>query len=244
MKYAVLSDIHANLEALTIVLNDIDANRVDKIACLGDIVGYGANPNECCELIFQRVSYHIIGNHDRAGIDLNESRYFNPYAKEAAQWTHHTLEQKHKDHFLTLQDIEVVNNDFVIVHGAITHANDYILSNNQADENFQLLKEHYPDIQLCFYGHSHIKCIWGSEKKFTGDPFSYELAEQDQQYLINPGSVGQPRDGDPKASYIIYDTELKKITYRLLEYDFEKTMTAIIAAGLPAYLAQRLEHGH
>lgn len=247
MKYAILSDIHSNLEALTTVLADVDKQFVDQIVCLGDVIGYGANPNECCELLLERNPHIIKGNHEHAAINLQIAQYFNITAKEAAIWTYHTLKEKYKNVIHSLTDIKQVDNDFVMVHGALTHRNDYIFDEEHAEENLKLFKTQFPEVNICFYGHSHMKEIWGPlkstpTKDVPPSKLSFHLQKKDH-YLINPGSVGQPRDGDPKASYLIFDTELMKVTYHLLKYDIEKTKNKILSAGLPATLARRLDIG-
>lgn len=241
MKYAVFSDIHANLEALEVVMSHIENQAVDKYICLGDIVGYGANPNECCDLVLSKGSHCILGNHDKAAIDSSESRFFNSYALESAVWTSKKLDQKFKDFFLKLEDESLVKDLFLIVHGAITNRNDYIVSEYDFQRNVELLQNKYPDIYLCFFGHSHVKKVWGTKpEKKTETQY---LLSKKEYYLINPGSVGQPRDKDPRASYIIFDTESYSVEYFYLDYDIEAAQKKIIDAGLPQFLSERLEHG-
>ncbi|MDH4127614.1 MAG: metallophosphatase family protein [Spirochaetota bacterium] len=247
MKYAIISDIHSNLEAFKSVLEDIDKQKADRIICLGDVIGYATNPNECCELLFERTPIVIKGNHDYAGCDLKEIEYFNIYAQESARWTYNNLSEKNRKILSSLKDFEIVDNNFLVLHGALTHRNNYIINLNDAEENFAILKRNYPHYKICFYGHTHSKQIWGPIEgtpatRFTPPIQSFQLLKKDF-YLINPGSVGQPRDRDPRASYLIFDSETMKITYNLLEYDVETTKRKILSARLPSYLANRLDSG-
>ncbi len=242
MKYAVLSDIHGNLEALNSVLEEVDRQKIDQIICCGDIIGYGANPNECCRLLFERNPISILGNHDQAGFDLEEAKYFNIYAQESAQWTYNTLEDSYREILRALPHKRLVGWDFLLVHGALTHRNDYILADQQAIENKEVLQEKYPHIRLCFYGHSHLKKIWGPVEGSLAARLNFRLL-QDEYYLINPGSIGQPRDGDPRASFLTFERETMEIKYYLVDYDIEKAQKKIHEAGLPPYLADRLARG-
>ncbi len=240
MKCIILSDIHSNLEALQEVIKKVDSIGYDKIICLGDVVGYGPFPNQCCQLLFERNPLLIIGNHDRAAINIEESRWFNRYAEQAAIWTYKNLNQRYKDLLNNLKPIKVINYldglNFVMVHGAISHADDYILSKDKAHYNITLLKSNFSDIHICFYGHTHIKKVWGFD---NNNDYNFKI-DIKNYYLINPGSVGQPRDRDTKASFIMFDTLSGEIKYHLVEYDIEKTVYAIKEAGLPSYLAERL----
>lgn len=242
MLYAVISDIHANLEALEVVLDHIRKQNINNILCLGDIVGYGASPNECCELLLELNPKIIMGNHDRAAFDLEEAKYFNTYARNAAIWTNEALDDKYKNILRNLDEQMLVDNNLLLVHGAIDDRNGYILEKYQADKNITLLKENYPHINICFFGHSHMRQIWGPVE---GTPFTtthFHLSNEDS-YLINPGSVGQPRDGDNSASYATYDTESMELNYHYFAYDIEKARNKILNAGLPSYLADRLLRG-
>ncbi len=244
MKYGILSDIHANLEALTVVLNHIDSQSIDQILCLGDVVGYGANPNECCQLLLERNPLLILGNHEHASIDLSESYLFSMHARESARWTYDYLDEEYKIIFRQLKDYRVLDDQSILmVHGSLTDRNGYIITSSQAEEQINIIKKTYPECLFTFFGHSHIKKIWGIAEVSEKIPNEYYLRENDY-YLINPGSVGQPRDGDPRASYIIFDSDLNKITYNALEYDIITTQQKIISAGLPPYLSRRLERGN
>lgn len=242
MRYAIFSDIHANLEALEVVMNHMNGISIDHYICLGDIIGYGANPNECCELVLSVNPHCILGNHDKAAIDSDERNFFNSYARESSVWTSKILDKKYKDFFFDMKDEKIVDNLFLMVHGAVTGRNDYIISQYDAKNNVEKLKEKHPLIYLCFFGHSHFKKIWGYLNDEKSSDNTQQL-EKKEYYLINPGSVGQPRDKDPRASYIIFDSDQYQVEYYYLEYDIKKAQKKILEAGLPHYLAERLENG-
>lgn len=239
MRYAIISDIHANLEAFTTVLKHIEGAEIDKIICLGDIVGYGANPSECIALVRERGMATIAGNHDFACIGKTNINYFNTYAKEATLWTRKvtTIDDKEWLNSLPLVDY---HDNFTVVHGTLYSPElfDYIQTTYDAYLSLQLLEN-----QVCFLGHSHVPITF-----FQGEMISYTLnlevpLEDDIKALVNVGSVGQPRDDNPKASFAIYDTDQKKISIVRLEYDIEKASTKIKRAGLPGPLAERLKFG-
>jgi len=242
MQYAVISDVHANLEALTTVLQEIDKQHVDEIVSLGDIVGYGANPNECFNLLLERNVALICGNHDIAAIDSNESHAFNEIAKKAAQWTYTHLSQQYKEIIATLPHEKQIETYFLMVHGALTDRNDYITEYKQAKASLDILKEKF-DVRLCFFGHTHRKRVWGPIIHSKTENKTVLPLNQDGYHLINPGSVGQPRDGDNRASFLIFDAKTWQIQYFLLEYDIEQAQEKIISSGLPKLCAKRLSLG-
>lgn len=224
MKYAVISDIHANLEAFLSVLSDIDALRPDSVVCLGDIVGYGADPNACVDIIRERNMPSVMGNHDAAASGVTEPYNFNPAAREAALWTRNELSKKNRD-FLAALPESIETEHFLAVHGAISDTDKYILDYGDAEPEFYLMGPH----RLCFFGHTHV-------------PARHKSPSGPERFLVNPGSVGQPRDGNPRAAFLIYDTDTG-IEFRRAEYDIASAQEKIIESGLDKRLAERLSDG-
>jgi len=243
MHIAVISDIHSNLEALHAVLEDLKDRNIQKIFCLGDLVGYGASPNECIQLVLENKMDCLAGNHDRAAVSLKKIEFFNSYAKDAALWTNSTLTEENKEILKNLPT-SIIGEQAVFVHGAISGKDDYILNTANGIENIKLLKQQYPEHNICFFGHTHIKNIFFEDEGFL--PVSYTTPvtlKPDYCYLINPGSVGQPRDGNPDASYLIFDEENTTVQHVVVPYDIKLAQKKIIDAGLPPFLASRLEMG-
>ncbi len=241
MKYGLISDIHGNLEALTAVLEELDRQDVDEILCLGDVIGYGPNPEECLELVRRRASVILAGNHDHAALGLLDTSYFNPYARRAVEWTaHHISEAAQK--FLRERPLMREFDHFTIVHATPLQPEmwNYVLSVEDALENFP----HFHG-QACFIGHSHVPVIIAQDNDGGVRVLKQEELkfQQSERYIINIGSVGQPRDGDHRAACAVYDDEARE--YRLLrvEYDFAATQAKIRKMGLPAFLADRLALG-
>jgi len=224
VKYAVISDIHANLEALLSVLSDIDALRPGFVVCLGDIVGYGADPNACVDIIRERNIPSVMGNHDAAAAGVTEPCNFNPAAREAALWTRNELTEENADFLAALPD-SIETEHFLAVHGAISDPDKYILDYGDAEPEFYLMGRH----RLCFFGHTHV-------------PARHKSLSGPERFLVNPGSVGQPRDGNPRAAFLIYDTDTG-IEFRRAEYDIASAQEKIIESGLDKRLAERLSRG-
>lgn len=241
MRYAIFSDIHGNLEALETVLEDIQKYDVQQLICLGDLVGYGANPNECIERIRHPRYPTVAGNHDYAAVGLTDITYFNTYARSAILWTMEELEEDNKNYLRQLPLI-LEFGDFVIVHSSLIRpeAWSYVLTIQDAEANFRILK--FP---LCFIGHSHYPFVLMQNEKGNIFPSAKMLVnlQKNGRYLVNVGSVGQPRDNDPRATWFIYDGEAKTIETKKISYDVDAASRKIIAAGLPPFLADRLRHG-
>jgi len=240
MRTVFLADIHSNLEALLSTVNSFKQNNIGKVIFLGDIVGYGADPNECILRIKEISDIVISGNHDWACAGIDNIESFNPRAKEAAQWTRKVLTDQNRDFLLSLP-LKEKTNDAVYVHATpyFPESWQYITTTTIAELCFESFAQ-----QFCFMGHSHIPAIFilninGSISEGSG---KINITKR-SRYIINCGSVGQPRDENPLASYGIYDSE--KEIYQLIrvEYDIKKTQKKIIKAGLPTYLAKRLELG-
>jgi diadenosine tetraphosphatase ApaH/serine/threonine PP2A family protein phosphatase len=239
MRYAFFGDIHANLQALEAVLDDIGKQSIDELICMGDIVGYGANPIQCVERVRGLGCLCLAGNHDHAAIGKLDIEFFNLYAKQAAIWTRQQLLQPHIEYLGTTGFVEHLP-DFVVAHGSIHGPEmfNYIQSVYDAQMSFDEL-----DKPLMFHGHTHIPITF-----FNTDPMTYTMDPEvafnpEVKTLVNVGSVGQPRDEDPRAAYGIYDDQAKRLFIRRVEYDIMAAGQEIRAAGLPEALAIRLELG-
>lgn len=240
MRYAVISDLHANLEAFEAVIEVIRGNRVDQIVCLGDVVGYNANPNECIDRIRELDIPTICGNHDAVACGLEEPWGFNPIALSAALWTRdHLREDNHK----WLKDLGVNRtfDDFLAAHGSPTDRDCYLFSWEDVIPHFEFLEQR--GCRLCFFGHTHCPGIFSSDGLYTVDGDSRFALNDDKVFFINPGSVGQPRDGDPRASFGLYDSDEGVYELVRVEYDVARAAEKVIAAGLPSFLAERLHLG-
>ncbi len=267
MKYAIISDIHANLEALTTVLDKCKAEGVEKYICLGDIVGYNANPRECLQLVRSLDLVGVVkGNHDEYVSNSNEEMLgFNQHAKQAVLWTKSQLNEEECDWLAKLPTKQIVRGtNITIVHATLDSPSSwgYIFDVHHAMDNFS-----YQFTPLCFCGHSHVPIVF-CKKSFTGsnsllveevmewkaerneaapnkpDPDPVISIQKGWKYLINIGSVGQPRNKDPRASFAIYDTEANTVTRLRLTYDIVTAQKKIRDAGLPERLAIRLERGN
>ena len=242
--YAVISDIHGNLEALEAVLHDVP-REVETVYCLGDVIGYGANPNECCESVRSYEMPVISGNHDLAVTDLStDLAWFNPVAAAAIQWTREQLTPDNAE-FLRTRPRMLQSEETLFVHGSVRDPDEYILNGAVASENLTVLTADYPNVQVCFFGHTHVKTVVPSpDGPSSGSHDTLDLSSGGP-YLVNPGSVGQPRDGDTFASYVLAENtqDETRIAYRFVEYDVEKAQGKIRAAGLPGMLADRLALG-
>ncbi|MEQ9619429.1 MAG: metallophosphoesterase family protein [Deltaproteobacteria bacterium] len=240
MKYAIISDIHANLESFQSVLEDIEASGAGRILCLGDIVGYGGDPNECVEIIRDRNITAIIGNHDAAACGISEPLDFNPVAREAVLWTRRELTDENSEFLRSLTAREIVD-DFMIVHGAISDPDKYIISSYDAEDELNLFGER----DLCFFGHTHTAvCFAKANSRIDRNTDEIFELQSGVKYLINPGSVGQPRDGDPRASFLVYDGEKGEAAFKRVEYDIKGAQEKIIKNGLNRILAERLSYGY
>jgi len=243
--YAIISDIHSNLEALEATLERIEKIRVDEILCLGDLVGYNANPNECVKIIRDRATKVIMGNHDRACSGIEEPTFFNEYAKEAVFWTRKQISKETQDYLKSLKDTFTFNEEFLMVHGSPRDPDEYILGVQSASENLRYLAKNLSKIKICFFGHTHVKAFYSLTGKsgITSETSEGTIFSKEGNFLINPGSVGQPRDRDPRGSFIIFDSEKRLVRYEPVSYDIEKTASKVIKAGLPGFLAERLFEG-
>jgi predicted phosphodiesterase len=240
LRYGIYSDIHANLEALQAVLETFEKEKVDQYICLGDIVGYGANPSECIQLVLEYNSLVVAGNHDYAAAGKLNIDFFNPYAKEAVLWTRSRLSEEEKQFLANLDLVQKIENVLTMVHGTLNFPEmfDYIQTSYDAHLSLELM-----ETPVCFLGHSHVPVTF-----FQGPTVTFSMDEEipinkNSKTLINVGSVGQPRDENPLASCAIYDDEASKVWIHRIEYDIETSIEKIIQAGLPEILAERLRYG-
>jgi predicted phosphodiesterase len=243
MRYAILSDIHGNIQALQAVLVSIAALDADTVVCLGDLVGYNANPNECVDIIRRDGIACIMGNHDVVACGLEDPGTFTPVAKESVLWTREQLTDDNRS-FLMALPRELPIGDFFICHGSVHDTNRYILSTGDAQDNFSLLDLLPKRPSVCFFGHTHEQTSYSIEGPLIAHEFGESIRMgSGKRYLVNPGAVGQPRDGDPRAAFLIYDANERNVTFFRTEYDIAACQASIIRAGLPARLAQRLSIG-
>lgn len=235
-----MADIHSNLEALEAVLEDM--GEVDEIWCLGDVVGYGPNPNECCEIIKERARYCILGNHDAGVLGKVDLSWFNVFAAEAIRITQKILEEKSKNFLETLPKIKKLR-EIILVHGSIRDPiYEYIFETHEAEICFANFSRRF-----CFVGHTHYPVVFEKEKDNVLEIVPHFRKEvklkKDGRYIINPGAVGKPRDGDWRASWGLFDDQNLTFEFRRVEYPIEKTQTKMEKLGLPRFLIERLSLG-
>lgn len=250
MKYGIFSDIHANTEAFDVVLKALEQNGVDELICCGDIVGYNASPDECVTTIINLGVRAVMGNHDKALIDPAEERLFNQYGLAAIRWQRSQVTPSHQNYLSQLPlrlkiTGQSTQETFQVAHGSLdTQAPfEYISSPMEALRMTEIMST-----DLCFIGHSHIAGIFSVDS--DGDVEYYRASygiemvlEPAKKYIVNVGSVGQPRDRNPQASFCIYDTSTRKISIHRVDYNIESTITKVTKAGLPLFLADRLRIG-
>lgn len=239
MRYGIFGDIHGNLEALEAVLDDMQENAVTIPVCLGDIVGYGANPKECLELVRSLECPVVKGNHDEECCDTRHLKDFNQSAAHAILWTRDQLNDEEKDYLRSLKYTRHVD-EFTIVHASLDSPESwgYVFSEMDASASFT-----YQTTPLCFFGHTHVPHIFMKDTSLRGGFYSKIKLQPRRKYMINAGGVGQPRDGDWRAAYAIYDVKANTVTLRRVEYDIVTAQKKILDAGLPPRLAERLAVG-
>ncbi|MBD3258814.1 metallophosphoesterase [candidate division GN15 bacterium] len=241
MKIALISDIHGNLEALEAVFADIDGQGVDDVCCLGDVVGYGSDPAACLTLVIERCTVTLMGNHEYAVLGLVDAEEMNDAAQRSLAWTAENLSDKERSLITDLPLTHEIE-DALLVHASPHDPVDwhYVLTRSEAARAFEDLQQ-----RLCFFGHTHVPMIFsqsddGSIRSRMGHDFD---PDEDARYLVNVGSVGQPRDDDPRAGYVIYDSTELAISYHRVEYDIQKTQAKMSEHKLPKMLIERLEFG-
>ncbi|MEO5803197.1 MAG: metallophosphoesterase family protein [Verrucomicrobiota bacterium] len=241
MKYAIIADIHANLEAFQVVLEDIKAQKCTHIACLGDIVGYNANPKECLDIVRTMAIPCVKGNHDEYCSTDENLEGFNPHAAEAVNWTRQQLTVDDRQWLRDLKYLRLISS-FTIVHATLDVPQrwGYVFLGDKLSAAASFTYQNTP---ICFFGHTHVPVAFIRDSVVRGGTYSKFKVEQGRKYFVNVGSIGQPRDGDPKAKYVIYDMDEGSIELRKLDYDIAAAQKKILAAGLPPRLAERLALG-
>jgi len=241
MRIGFFSDIHANLEALDACITDFKKEHLDKLFFLGDVVGYGPDPNKCVEIVDKKADIKILGNHDAAAIGLLNTSYFNQYAQASMNYTAQVISDKNLKK-LKMFLIEATFDMFKMVHSSPTDPSawGYILDLEDAEESFKHFEQ-----QVCVIGHSHRPVIIKKYKINRCEPVPHDFAriDDDYRYIVNIGSVGQPRDGDPRACYMIFDSETNIVSLKRVEYDYEKTQEKMRKAALPRFLVERIAIG-
>jgi predicted phosphodiesterase len=243
MRVLILSDIHSNFAALEAVLQA--AGQFDQLWDLGDTIGYGPQPNECVAAIREQATIVIAGNHDLACLDKVDLSDFNPEARTANIWNGQQLKPEHHAFMWVLPPMHVVDEHYLLAHGSPREPIwEYLLTRAQASENFRRFSQ-----QICFIGHSHVPLVFRLRPGNICDgPSSPEAGlvmpiQPDARYIVNPGSVGQPRNQDPRAAFAILDTEAQTIQFERIAYDIGKTQRLMREAHLPEPLALRLQYG-
>jgi putative phosphoesterase len=237
LRYAIISDLHANLEATECVLERIEELSVDATYCLGDVVGYNGSPNECCNLMRKLNIPTVLGNHDAVACGLEEPWGFNPVALSAALWTRESLSDENRKWLISLPDSRQIAN-MLLVHGSPFDRDFYMFTWDDVLPYVSYLEESVCDV--CFFGHTHSPGIFAGDGVYSIDEHAHFALGNGKAFFINPGSVGQPRDGDPRASFGLYDSETKVYEHVRVEYPVEETAETVLSHGLPPFLAERL----
>ena len=240
-RYAILGDIHANLEALQTVLDDARAHAVTDFVCVGDVVGYNADPVACIRIVRDELGCPTVrGNHDHyCSHNEEELNDFQPLAASAIAWTRRQLSEEDARWLSNLPLSKVVGG-FTLVHSTLDVPErwGYVFDQLDAESHFT-----YQKTPLCFHGHTHVPLVYEKRREVVRLPSADVRLAPGTKYFINTGSVGQPRDGDSRSSYVIYDTETRTVSFRRLAYDVAATMEKIRRAGLPERSATRLAAG-
>ena len=245
MRALVVSDLHSNAEALRVVMSRVQRKRFDSVICLGDFVGYGAQPNQVLDTMrtIRAKKLYIRGNHDRVAAGLEEGGGFNPPAREAAIWTRTHLSTPNRNFLASLTVGPVQHDEVLLCHGSPFHEDEYVFTEWHAAQIFL-----ESDAPVILYGHTHLPVIFSMDSDglveglLVRGAATFKL-DPKKRYLVNPGSVGQPRDRNPESSFAIFDSDRRAVQFFRVGYDYTKTQTAIRKAGLPAALADRLAYG-
>jgi len=241
MKCAIISDIHGNIEALNAVLKDIKKHGADEIVCLGDLVGYGADPNECVEAVKGATTRVVAGNHDWAAVGKLGLDYFNAAAKRAAEWTGDVLTDDNRGYLEDLPLSIAEKKDFLMVHSSPSNPEQwmYVFHPGQAARDFRAFTQ-----PICFIGHTHQPAVFSDNGGFVlGQGLADFRMGVGTRYIVNVGSVGQPRDGNPKAAYCLFDSDELWAKIMRVEYDVALSSLKIVQNKLPRSLAERLPLG-
>ena len=241
MRLALISDIHGNLEALQAVLKDIETRQIDKVHCLGDVIGYGCDPVACLELVDKHCDIKLMGNHEYAAIGVLPSEAMNLHARQSIGWTLGQLSDREISMIADF-DMTAEEDGHCLVHASPFEPDEwhYVLDRQAALRAFGQF-----DHQVAFNGHTHLPMIFcltptGTIRSIVGHDFD---PDEESRYLVNVRSVGQPRDMDPRASYAIYDSREAAVTYYRVEYDIKAAQVKMTEAAMPALLIERLEIG-
>lgn len=245
MRFLILSDLHANFEALTAVLADA-AGKYDVTVCCGDVVGYNPDPGAVADWCAGHCTHVVRGNHDKVVAGIDDLEWFNPVAQISARWTAGQLSPEQLRYLHDLPRGPLLLEHFELFHGAPRDEDEYVLSKSVAEQSLSALQA-----PLAFFGHTHIQGGFFRQHRRLGPIEAVQLNEReyvmqlepDILYMINPGSVGQPRDGDPRAAYALYDTDTRLVTLRRVEYPIATTYRKLKSAGLPDALGLRLFNG-
>lgn len=242
MKYLIISDIHSNFEALKCVIEEIEKTRYDRIISLGDIIGYGPDPSECIKIVKEENVLSIAGNHERMLINPSLRKFANINARKAIEWTEQKISISDEE-FLRLLHDSLEDSFFPIlyVHGSPNDPDEYILTISTAMRSLRTIES--KGINICFFGHSHIPGIIDEDGNYYYQPETTFSLRPDKHYLINPGSVGQPRDRDRRCSFCTLDTEKLSVFFHRKEYNISRTVEKINENNLPEELGIRLWYG-
>jgi predicted phosphodiesterase len=245
VRYLIISDLHANWHALEAVLRATEGGY-DQVLCCGDLVGYGGDPNPVTEWVRAHGALVVRGNHDRSCTGLDGLEWFNPVARQAALWTQRALSAENAEYIRNLPKGPLLVGNFELVHGAPYDEDEYVLGAGEAAQAFGYLER-----RVVFFGHTHVQggFIWNRSRVETiprmphSETTEAMAIDPDCAYLINPGSVGQPRDGDPRAASVLYDSDAQMLTFCRTAYDVDAAQRQIREAELPPILADRLSLG-
>lgn len=243
MRLAVVSDIHANAEALEAVAREIARRRPDRVVHLGDLVGYNADPERCVAWAADNGVDGVMGNHDAVACGKSAGDNFNPHALEAARWTARGLSPRASAFLSRLPDRLAVGDGILLVHGAPSDPDRYLFRLADADEELAALSGAAAP-RVVFFGHTHVPAAFVRRggAVAVAPPTRLRL-ERGDRALLNPGSVGQPRDRDPRASFLLFDTDAREASWVRVPYDVESCAAKVLAAGLPRFFAARLRDG-
>jgi putative phosphoesterase len=245
MRVALISDVHSNAHALEKVLAQLDRQGVDLILNLGDLVGYNALPNECIEMLQRPGLLNLAGNHDLAMLNVELAEFFNIIAYQAIIWAREQVRPELRE-FIQNLPLTLEGDNYVACHGTPASPDSYINYHFQGKKVLKMLQKGL-GVRVCFFGHTHRRALWFRDirGKVALQPITPGkiFLDQSWHYLINPGSVGQPRGGNPEAAYAIFDDQDFSIQYLSVPYDVAAAQASIIKAGLPEYLAERLAQG-
>lgn len=241
MRLALISDIHANLEALQAVLDDITRQKADKICCLGDVIGYGCDPAECLRLVNENCAIKLMGNHEYAAMGLMPATYLNEIAQESLKWTQHHINDREMA-IISDFEMDTILDDLYLVHASPFEPDKwhYIMTLAEAQKAFDSF-----EMKISLFGHTHIPVIYSlsPERRLRQTAGHDFLPDADNRYLINIGSVGQPRDNDPRACYAVFDTDEWSVNYYRTPYNINLTQEKMTRAQIPPMLIERLSTG-